>query len=90
MTTDHTTDHPDPRVQAALDRLDDLGPFAERHELIEVYRQLPRRHPMRRALAGFLDGSRRHWMRGDWEDSTYREGWHAGYDLIYRPVASMM
>ena len=90
MTTDHTTDHTDPRVQAALDRLDDLGPLADRADLIEVYKQLPRKHPMRRTLAGFLDGSRRQWARGDWEDTIYREGWHAGHALCYRPLASMM
>lgn len=90
MTTDHNTDHPDPRVQAALDRLDDLGPYADRADLIEVYKQLPRRHPMRRVLAGFLDGSRRQWARGSWDDTTYREAWQAGYDLNYHPLLRMM
>jgi hypothetical protein len=90
MTTYDNTDHADPRVQAALDRLDDLGPLADRADLIEVYKQLPRQHQMRRVLAGFLDGSRRQWARGSWDDSTYREGWHAGHALRYRPFSSMM
>jgi len=71
------------RVEEALDRLDDLGPFAERQELIEIMKALPRRHPTRRMLAGYLDGAKCHFMRGTWRDPAYHGGWMMGHDAIY-------
>lgn len=88
MTTYDTTDT-DPRVQEALDRLDDLGPFADRADLIEVMKALPAKHPTRRVLAGYLDGAKCHFMRGSWRDAAYHGGWMMGHDAIYRPSVTL-